>query len=315
MKGARTTIFLPPHFLDTLTFGLRKTSCRMQNTFEQVQETVSFIRQRAETQPVVGIILGTGLSTLSEEFEVEREFNFGLLPFFCASTVASHQGKLILGTYRGVPIVAMAGRLHYYEGYSMQELTFPVRVLAALGIKHLIISNASGSVNGDIEAGDIIFIRDHINMQPENPLRGHNDPRLGPRFPDMLNTYDRELNAWAIERAKAHGVRAHEGVYLALPGPNLETPAEYRMAHILGADCIGMSTVPEVLVARHMGLPVFVVSVVSNKCFPIVEIQPTTVEDVIATVQAVEPKLRKVDGGHCSPNWRRRDTRSCGLMI
>lgn len=268
----------------------------MQKIYEQVQETVAFIRRRAETQPRVGIILGTGLSTLSEEFEVEREFNYGLLPFFCASTVASHQGKLILGKFRGVPIVAMAGRLHYYEGYSMQELTFPVRVLAALGIEHLIISNACGSVNGDIDAGDIIFLRDHINLQPENPLRGHNDPRLGPRFPDMLHVYDRKLNAWAIDRSREHDIRAHEGVYLALPGPNLETPAEYRMANILGADCIGMSTVPEVLVARHMGLPVFVVSVVSNKCFPIAEIQPTTVDDVIATVQAVEPKLRKLMG-------------------
>jgi len=260
--------------------------------FDQIQETVAFIQQRAKTQPKLGIILGTGLSSMTEDIVVEREFVYGLLPYFCAATVDSHRGKLILGTLHGVPIVAMAGRLHFYEGYSMQELTFPVRVLHALGIEHLIISNASGSVNGDIDAGDLIFLRDHINMQPDNPLRGPNDPRLGPRFPDMLHTYDRELNAWAIDRAKAHGLAGHEGVYLALPGPNLETPAEYRMAHIIGADCIGMSTVPEVLVARHCGLPVFVISVVSNKCYPITEIQPTTVDDVIATVQAVEPKLR-----------------------
>jgi purine-nucleoside phosphorylase len=259
---------------------------------DQIQETVAFIRQRAKTQPRLGIILGTGLSSLTADIVVEREFVYGLLPYFCAATVDSHHGKLILGTLHGVPIVAMAGRLHYYEGYSMQELTFPVRVLHALGIEHLIISNASGSVNGDIDAGDLIFLRDHINMQPDNPLRGDNDDRLGPRFPDMLRTYDRQLNAWAIDRAKEHGLTAHEGVYLALPGPNLETPAEYKMANIIGADCIGMSTVPEVLVARHCGLPVFVISVVSNKCFPIVEIQPTTVDDVIATVQAVEPKLR-----------------------
>lgn len=262
--------------------------------YDQVQECLQFIKKRCETKPVLGIILGTGLGSLAKDIVVEREFVYGLLPFFCVSTVASHKGKLILGTLHGVPVVAMSGRLHYYEGYSMQQLTFPVRVMSALGIKQLVISNASGSVNAEIEAGDVILLRDHINMQPENPLRGHNDERLGPRFPDMLHAYDRNLNAWVIEQAKNYGLAAHEGVYLALPGPNLETPAEYRMANLLGADCIGMSTVPEVLVARHEGLPVFVVSVVSNKCFPIAEIQPTTVDDVIATVKAVEDKLQKL---------------------
>ncbi len=264
--------------------------------YEQIQECVAFIRQRCDIQPRVGIVLGTGLSSLSEEIEIEREFVYGLLPYFVSSTVQGHQGKLILGKLNGVPVVAMAGRMHYYEGYSMRELTFPIRVLHALGIEHLIISNASGSVNADIDAGDVVMIKDHINLQPENPLRGPNDPRLGVRFPDMLHTYDRGLNQWAMKRAKDHGLTAHEGVYLALAGPNLETPAEYRMANIMGADLIGMSTVPEVLVARHCGLPVFVVSVVSNKCFPIVEIQPTTVDDVIDTVQRVEPKLRKLIG-------------------
>ena len=260
--------------------------------YHQVQECLAFIRRRSDLQPKLGIILGTGLGTISEEIEVEREFVYGLLPYFCASTVASHRGKLILGTLHGVPVVVMSGRLHYYEGYSMQQLTFPVRVMKALGIERLVISNASGSVNPEINTGDVIFLRDHINMQPENPLRGPNDERMGPRFPDMLHAYDRDLNAWAIERAAEHDLIGHEGVYLALAGPNLETPAEYRMANVIGADCIGMSTVPEVLVARHCGLPVFVLSVVSNKCFPIAEIQPTTVDDVIATVQAVEPKLR-----------------------
>lgn len=264
--------------------------------YQQIQECVAFIKQRARTEPRIGIILGTGLSTLIEEIEVEREFVYGLLPYFSASTVATHSGKLVLGKLRGVPVVAMAGRLHYYEGYSMQELTFPVRVLNALGIEHLLISNASGSVNPDICAGDVVFVRDHINLQPDNPLRGTNDERLGPRFPDMLHTYDRKLNAKAMEFARNRDLKSHEGVYLALAGPNLETPAEYRMANIMGADLIGMSTVPEVIVARHAGLPVFVVSVVSNKCYPIADIQPTTVEDVIATVQAVEPKLRFLIG-------------------
>ena len=260
--------------------------------YDQVQECLAFIRQRSDHQPKLGIILGTGLGTISEDIVVEREFVYGLLPYFCASTVASHRGKLILGHLHGVPVVVMSGRLHYYEGYSMQQLTFPVRVMKALGIERLIISNASGSVNGNIDAGDVILLRDHINMQPENPLRGNNDPRMGPRFPDMLHAYDRDLNTWAIARLAEYGLNGHEGVYLALAGPNLETPAEYRMANIIGADCIGMSTVPEVLVARHCGLPVFVLSVVSNKCFPIAEIQPTTVDDVMETVQRVEPKLR-----------------------
>lgn len=259
---------------------------------DQINECTTFIRQRTDFMPHLGIILGTGLGALVEDIEVEKEFNYGLLPFFPISTVQSHAGKLIFGKLNGVPVVTMSGRFHYYEGYSMQQLTFPVRVLQALGIKQLIISNASGSVNGSIEAGDVVFLRDHINLQPENPLRGKNDARLGPRFPDMLQTYDRALNAKAIKLAQQHDLRAHEGVYLAIAGPNLETPAEYRMANILGADLIGMSTVPEVLVARHMELPVFVVSVVSNKCFPIEEIQPTTVDSVIATVQSVEGKLR-----------------------
>ncbi len=259
---------------------------------DQIQECVAFIGKRTNFKPVVGIVLGTGLSTLAEEMEIEKEFNYGLLPFFPISTVESHAGKLILGTLHGVKVVAMAGRFHYYEGYSMQQLTFPIRVLQALGIRQLIMSNAAGSVNPQINAGDVVFIRDHINLLPENPLRGFNDERLGPRFPDMVKTYNRQMNSTALGLAEQHGLRAHEGVYLAIAGPNLETPAEYKMAHILGADVIGMSTVPEVLVARHMGLPICVVSVVSNKSYPIEEIEETTVEKVIATVQSVEPKLR-----------------------
>lgn len=237
------------------------------------------------------MILGTGLSGLADEIEVVKEFNYGLLPFFPNSTVTSHAGKLVFGHLNNVPVVAMAGRFHYYEGYSMQQLTFPVRVLKALGIRQLIISNASGSVNKDINAGDLVFLNDHINLLPSNPLRGSNDLRLGPRFPDMLKTYNRALNAKAIAIAERHGINAHEGVYLAIPGPNLETPAEYKMANTLGADIIGMSTVPEVIVARHMGLPVFVMSVVSNKCFPLDKIQETTLESVIEMVQSAEPKI------------------------
>ncbi|MEL6667631.1 MAG: purine-nucleoside phosphorylase [Bacteroidota bacterium] len=262
--------------------------------YDQIQDCVTFISKRTDFKPEVGIILGTGLSGLAEDIDVVREFNYGLLPYFPAATVTSHAGKLILGYLDGVPIVAMAGRFHYYEGYSMRQVTFPVRVMHGLGIKNLIISNAAGSVNENIEAGDVVFVRDHINLHPENPLRGDNDERLGPRFPDMLHTYDRESNAYGLEIAESCGLKAHEGVYLAIAGPNLETPAEYNFAHIIGADLIGMSTVPEVLVARHMNLPVLVISVVSNKCYPIDEIQVTTVEDVIATVAKVEPCMRRL---------------------
>jgi len=206
--------------------------------------------------------------------------------------VQSHRGKLIFGKLAGIPIVAMAGRFHYYEGYSMEQVTFPVRVMKFLGIERLIISNASGSVNPAIEAGDIVFVRDHINFMADNPLRGHNDERLGPRFPDMLGTYDRQLNARALQMARKMGIPAHEGIYLGLQGPNLETPAEYQFFHRIGADLVGMSTVPEVLVAKHMELPIFVVSVVSNKCYPLEDIKETSVEDVIAKVGETSPRLQ-----------------------
>jgi purine-nucleoside phosphorylase len=262
--------------------------------YEKIEEAVAFIRSKTDFQPRYGLLLGTGLGNLTDEIESVAEFSYEEIPNFPVSTVQSHKGKLILGNLAGQPVIALAGRFHYYEGYSAQQLTFPVRVLKRLGIRLLIISNAAGSVNPDIYAGDLVFIRDHINMQPENPLRGPNDERLGPRFPDMLHTYDRALNAKALEIARAHGIRAHEGVYLCLQGPNLETPAEYNMFHIMGADMVGMSTVPEVIVARHMDLPVFVVSVTTNKCYPVEEIKPTSVEDVIAVASGAEPKMRLV---------------------
>ncbi len=264
--------------------------------YEQIHEAVEALRARTALQPRFGIILGTGLSPLADEIQAELVLPYGDIPHFPTSTVQSHSGKLIFGTLDEVPVVAMAGRFHYYEGYSARQLTFPVRVLGTLGIERLFISNAAGSVQPHIRAGDLVFVRDHINLQPDNPLRGPNDERLGPRFPDMLGTYDRALNARALELARQHGIRAHEGVYLALPGPNLETPAEYLAFHRLGADLIGMSTVPEVLVARHMGLPVFVVSVATNQCFPIENIKPTSVEDVIAVANAAEPRMRIIVG-------------------
>ncbi len=262
--------------------------------YDQIQETIIFIRQKTAAQPQFGIILGTGLGNLTEEIETECEIDYADIPNFPVSTVESHKGKLIFGKLAEKNIVAMAGRFHYYEGYSMEQVTFPIRVLKFLGIEKLFISNVSGSTNPDYEAGDIIFLKDHINLQPENPLRGKNDDRLGPRFPDMLHTYDRKLNAKGLEIAKQNEIRAHEGVYVALQGPNLETPAEYNFINIIGGDLVGMSTVPEVIVAKHMGLSVMVISVVSNKCFPIETITETTLEEVIALANEVEPKMRLI---------------------
>jgi purine-nucleoside phosphorylase len=262
--------------------------------FDQIQEALVYIKNRTDFQPQYGIILGTGLGNLTDEIKIESEIPYENIPHFPTSTVQSHKGKLIFGHFAGKPIVAMAGRFHYYEGYTMRQVTFPVRVLKALGIKTLFISNAAGSTNANINTGDIVVIRDHINLQPENPLRGHNDERLGPRFPDMLYTYDRDLINRSITIAKDQGVTLHTGVYVGLQGPNLETPAEYNFINTIGGDVVGMSTVPEVLVARHSNLPVWVASVVSNKCFPLNEIKVTTVEDVIAVVQASEPKLRSI---------------------
>lgn len=266
-----------------------------QNTlYDQILEAVQFLRNRIDIQPKIGIVLGTGLGNLTEEIKTVAEIPYGDIPYFPISTVQSHKGKLVFGYLSGKPIVAMAGRFHYYEGYSMQQVTFPIRVLKFLGIQRLIISNVSGSTNAEMQPGDIVFIKDHINLQAANPLRGQNDERLGPRFPDMLQTYDRKLNATALEIAQAHNIQAHEGVYVALQGPNLETPAEYNFLHRIGGDLVGMSTVPEVIVARHMGLPIFVLSVVSNQCYPIEIIRETTVEEVIAVAKEAEPKMRLI---------------------
>jgi purine-nucleoside phosphorylase len=259
--------------------------------YDKIQEALAFIRTQTDFKPDFGIILGTGLGGLADEMEVVCAIDYSDIPHFPVSTVESHAGKLVFGLLDGLPVVAMAGRFHYYEGYSMEEVTFPVRVLKFLGIKRIIISNVSGGTNPDFKAGDIVFLKDHIYFQPENPLRGPNEDRLGPRFPDMLNIYDRQLNAKAQEIAKAKGIRAFEGVYLCLQGPNLETPAEYVYIHRLGADMVGMSTIPEVIVAHHMALPVFVISVISNQSYPPEVIIEVSVEAVIAMAREVEPKM------------------------
>ncbi|MEO6036983.1 MAG: purine-nucleoside phosphorylase [Saprospiraceae bacterium] len=260
--------------------------------FEKIQEAVAFIRQRTDFRPKTGIILGTGLGNLTDDVVVQAEIAYRDIPHFAASTVESHQGRLLFGTLAGHPVAVLAGRFHYYEGWTMQQVTFPVRVLQALGISQIVITNVSGGVNPHLRSGDLVIVRDHINLLPEHPLRGENDERLGPRFPDMLHTYDREWRKQALAIAQKHGIRAMEGVYSALQGPNLETPAEYEMLHRLGSDCTGMSSIPEVLVARHAGLRVMMISLVSNVSYPLSAIRETTVAEVIVTVQAAEPQLR-----------------------
>ena len=262
--------------------------------YDEIQEAVRFIQSKTAFKPQHGIILGTGLGNLTDDIEIVAEIPYKDIPHFPESTVESHEGKLVFGHLAGKAIVAMAGRFHYYEGYSMKQVTFPVRVLKFLGIEYLFISNASGSTNGDILTGDIVFVKDHVNLQPENPLRGVNDERLGVRFPDMMHTYDTKLNAIALDIANQKNIRAHEGVYVGLQGPNLETPSEYQFLHRIGGDLVGMSTVPEVLVARHSGLKIFVVSVVSNQCYPLEILTETTLEEVIQTVTEAEPKVRYI---------------------
>jgi len=258
---------------------------------DQIQEALTFIRSRTSFEPQSGIILGTGLGKLADELELEASVDYTDIPHFARSTVESHRGKLLFGRLNGHPVVLMAGRFHYYEGWSMQQVTFPVRVLGALGVRRMVITNASGGINPHCKGGNIMVVRDHINLLPEHPLRGANDERLGPRFPDMSTTYDLDLRARVLAIADKHRIRAFEGVYSAMQGPNLETPAEYAMLRVMGSDATGMSSIPEVLVARHMGLPVLMLSMITNVAFPPSVIREITLEDVIALAGEAEPRL------------------------
>jgi purine-nucleoside phosphorylase len=216
---------------------------------KQIQETKSFLENKTTIRPLAGIVLGTGLGNLSSEIKIETAIPYSDIPHFPISTVEGHSGQLVFGTINNVPIVAMQGRFHYYEGYSLKECTFPIRVMKALGITNLFLSNASGGVNDNFSIGDIMLITDHINLLPDNPLRGKNIDELGPRFPDMSEPYSTELNNLVINIAKENNIKIQQGVYAVLSGPTFETPAEYRYMKIIGADTVGMSTVPEVIVA------------------------------------------------------------------
>lgn len=253
----------------------------MENQFERLTESIEFIRTFTDFQPKVGLVLGTGLGSLVDDLELHMKWDYSLIPHFPVSTVEGHAGSLLLGYLQGVPVVVLNGRFHYYEGYSAAALTYPIRLLAKLGIERLMLSNVVGSVNSSFKQGDIVVVKDHIFMQPDHPLRGPNDDRLGLRFPDMINAYDLPMRKTARRILASIGLPVHQGVYYCLQGPSLETPAEYKMINNLGADVVGMSTVPEVIVARHMGLPVFVSSLVSNECFDFKKLKPATIEEVI----------------------------------
>ena len=259
----------------------------------QINEAVSFLQDKVNTKPEFGIILGTGLGGLVNEIEISHEVSYEDIPHFPVSTVESHSGKFFFGTLGCKKVVAMQGRFHFYEGYTMQEVTFPVRVLKMLGINRLFVSNASGGVNPDFEVGEIMILEDHIDFFPGNPLIGKNIDDLGPRFPDMSDVYDKDMIVKAKEVANQEGIKVSTGVYLGLTGPTLETPAEYRMIRTLGADAVGMSTVPEIIVARHMDLPCFAISIVTDLGVP-GKIKKVSVADVIAVANRQEPKMTTI---------------------
>lgn len=260
---------------------------------KHMEDAFRYIRAKTTATSAVGIILGTGLGGLVQEIRKDTVINYGEIPHFPVSTVESHKGKLIFGTLAGKQVVAMQGRFHFYEGYTMKQITFPVRVMKLLGVQTLLISNAAGALHPDFRRGDIMLMTDHINLLGDNPLIGPNDESLGPRFPDMSEPYSKELLASAEAIARDLGISVQKGVYVAMPGPNLETRSEYRFLRTVGADAVGMSTVPEDIVAIHMGMRVFGVSIVTDECFP-ETLKPVTLEEVIAIANKAEPKMTAI---------------------
>jgi len=265
----------------------------MLDLHKKIESATDAIRQRWNDTPQAGLILGTGLGSLAEQIESPVAIDYEDIPHFPSSTATSHRGRLVCGLLNGVPIVAMEGRFHQYEGYSLKEITLPVRVMKALGAELMIVTQATGGMNPLYEAGDLMIVDDHINLMGANPLVGINDDRLGVRFPDMSAPYTPELIQAGLEIARRENFVAHRGVMVAITGPNLETRAEYRFLRMIGADVVGMSTVPEVIVAVHSGLRVFGVAVISDMCLPDA-LQPADIEEIIATANSAEPKLRSL---------------------
>jgi purine-nucleoside phosphorylase len=265
----------------------------MKNLRAKIEVTLEVIRKYTGSEYEVGIVLGTGLGGLVSEIEVEHEIDYTDLPHFPLSTVESHKGKLIFGCIGDKKVVAMQGRFHYYEGYTMQQITYPVRVMKLLGVKTLLVSNACGGMNPGYRKGDIMIMSDHINLIGDNPLIGMNEDEFGPRFPDMSEPYSLELIKVAEEVASENNIKVQKGVYVAVAGPNLETRAEYRFLRNIGADVVGMSTIPENIVANHMGMKVLGISIVTDECFPDT-LRPVDVNEIISTAMAAEPKMTTI---------------------
>jgi purine-nucleoside phosphorylase len=264
--------------------------------YDRIQEAAGVVRRAAKLTPDVGIILGTGLGGLADQIAVEASIPYEQIPGFPLSTVESHAGRLLLGRLGDRPVVAMQGRFHRYEGYGLAEVTFPVRVMHALGAGILVVSNACGGMHPLWSPGDLVLLSDHINLLGDNPLIGANDERLGSRFPDMSDPYDGELRKLAREVARDLGILLREGVYVAVPGPNLETRAEYRMLRTMGADVVGMSTVPEVIVAAHAGMRTVGISIITDQCLPDA-LEPANIDRIIETARRAEPSLTRLIGG------------------
>ncbi len=263
----------------------------MLELYDQIEAAAAAVRQAWSETPHAGIVLGTGLGGLVNDVAIEAALDYEAIPHFPKSTAVGHRGRLVCGRLEGVPVVAMEGRFHQYEGYPLKQITLPVRVMKRLGAKLLVVSQAVGGMNPHYRPGDVMIIDDHINLMGDNPLVGINDDRLGPRFPDMSRPYDPELIDKGLEIARQHNFVAHRGVTVAVTGPNLETRAEYRFLRNIGADVVGMSTIPEAIVAVHCGLRTFGLSVVTDMCFPDA-LEPANVEQIIATAHTAEPKLR-----------------------
>ncbi len=261
----------------------------------QVKETTKFLQEKGIDQPEIGIILGTGLGEMSQDIDIEVSIDYTDIPHFPIATVEFHKGKLLYGNLHGKKVLAMQGRFHYYEGYSMQQVTFPVRVMKYLGVQKLLISNAAGGMNLNWKKGELMLITDHINLQPDNPLRGVMEPEFGPIFTDLSEPYDKNLNTQLRKIAKEEAIPLNEGVYVAVAGPNLETRAEYRFLRNAGADVVGMSTVPEVIVANQMDLPCCAISVITDECDPD-DLKPVNIEEIISTAKAAEQHLIKLYG-------------------
>lgn len=263
------------------------------NILHQLEEATAYLSRNGFDKPDVGIVLGTGLGKFIDKIEVEKTIPYQRIPHFPVATMEFHAGQLILGKVGNKKIVAMKGRFHFYEGYNMQEITFPIRVMKMLGIKHLLLSNAAGGINLNFKKGDLVIIDDHINLQPANPLTGTNLENLGPRFPDMSEPYSKKLINLLKDVANKQDVTLKEGVYASVSGPNLETRAEYRYLKIIGSDMVGMSTVPEVIVAAHMNLPCLAVSVITDECDPD-NLQPVNISEIIAVAGTADDKLSKL---------------------